>query len=116
MLRKQADEKRKLEQQRKAEEKAIADRIEKQVAKNKEGTDINQVIRMAAQNVSNNINNIEKKIMASPRAEPRDQLPILGGGGASEKPISKVYQPQSKPVIVQTKPSFLNQQPPQSAR
>jgi hypothetical protein len=62
---------------------------------------------MAAQNVSNNINNIEKKIMASPRAEPRDQLPILGGGGG-EKPVSKVHQPQSKPVVGQTKPSFLN--------
>ena len=66
--RKQAEEQRKKEEQRRAEERAIQERIEKQVNRTKiedkpvkEKTDINMVVKMAAQNVANNIMNIEKR-------------------------------------------------------
>jgi hypothetical protein len=40
---------------------------------------------MAAQNVNNNISNIERKIMGSPKHEERDQLPLLGAAVEAAK-------------------------------
>jgi hypothetical protein len=117
--RRQQEEQKKKEEARKEQAKAFADRIEKQAEKAKapkEGTDINMVVKMAAQNVANNILNIEKKINAnSPNQSPIPQMPAIMGRQVQNPSAGKLaIQPQ------QTKPLLVNnvnqKEPPQSAR
>ena len=49
---------------------------------------------MAAMNVHNNIQNVEKKVGASPRGGDRsDQLPLMSNYEPAKGGVSKVHQP-----------------------